>query len=948
MRRMAFLLLLACFTLPAFAAKQMNTAELEKLLVSAHSKPDAKLAQQIDDLELTERISSARLARLEPNMPGPQSLQALIAVADASAFRDLPPAELPLTPVPDRAAQFQILSRAFEYVNSVLPLLPNFFATRDTIRFEETPLDMMAGQSEDLMSEKTLSSQPLHMVGSSSVKVYFRDGHELADAPKPTKTAQPTTQELVTPGLFGPILRVVLVDARKGKITWSHWEQGPAGAMAVFRYAVPREVSHYAVAYPSRDTVVQQTAAYHGEIAVDPKTGTILRLTEVAEFEANYPILQSNILVEYGSVEIGGKNYTCPVKSAALFMWRTPSKPGSFSTKPLEIKLNDIRFTQYHVLRSEARILTDDSDQPDATPPPPAAQTNAAPSQPAPVATAPVALVPQPVTPAPAPEAPPLPVDTAAKTESPAVVLHLESNLVLVDAVVTDKGNAVHGLERSRFHISEDNREQAISAFEEHLPSTAPPAATPAPLPPNTYTNTPTYPKATTLYVLLLDQLNTPLEFQESLRQRMREYIGKLPPGTSLAVFALGSQLKLIQGFTKDADLLTKAVTGSLATSRPAIESDHHFVDTIATSSGAAESNGDALAASSIAWMAESVTADQNANRADRTAEAALQLARYLVAIPGRKNLIWFSGSFPAGADSTAALSAARVAVYPVDVRGLRHSQTYRADITNLTVSDSAKAQARENQSEQEVSADQTAMEQIAEATGGQYFNTVGPQDAIASAVEGGASYYTIGYVPATRPDGNFRSIALHLDNANYNLAYRRGYYPDSRVAAANLAPVAAAQFGAPPATQILFEAQLLNISDPQLAGVKLPDGPAGDGAAALKAPVRRVVVQLTLDPHSLVFADGPNGAHQTQLEFKLLAYDANGKRINSVDHAIQLKLTPEQFARVQAADPAHALPRHRLVVDLPSTPVTLRVAVYDPATTHTGSMEIPVPVAAH
>ena len=76
---------------------------------------------------------------------------------------------------------------------------------------------------------------------------------------------------------------------------------------------------------------------------------------------------------------------------------------------------------------------------------------------------------------------------------------------------------------------------------------------------------------------------------------------------------------------------------------------------------------------------------------------------------------------------------------------------------------------------------EQATMQQIAQETGGhEYLNTNGLKDAVASAIENGSSYYTIGYVPAARPlDGRFRKIRVNLENSDFNLAYRHGYYAD-------------------------------------------------------------------------------------------------------------------------------------------------------------------------
>ena len=79
--------------------------------------------------------------------------------------------------------------------------------------------------------------------------------------------------------------------------------------------------------------------------------------------------------------------------------------------------------------------------------------------------------------------------------------------------------------------------------------------------------------------------------------------------------------------------------------------------------------------------------------RAKYTLNAFDQLARYLVGIPGRKNVIWFSGGFPLDVEPNPneadpndsvirnddevrktdnLLTRAQIAVYPVDARGVQ------------------------------------------------------------------------------------------------------------------------------------------------------------------------------------------------------------------------------------------------------------------------------------
>jgi hypothetical protein len=63
MQKLGLLLLAAGVTLPGFAATRVTVEQLEHVLAAAHGKPDVKVAKQLSDLELTERLSAAKLLR---------------------------------------------------------------------------------------------------------------------------------------------------------------------------------------------------------------------------------------------------------------------------------------------------------------------------------------------------------------------------------------------------------------------------------------------------------------------------------------------------------------------------------------------------------------------------------------------------------------------------------------------------------------------------------------------------------------------------------------------------------------------------------------------------------------------------------------------------------------------------------------------------------------------
>jgi hypothetical protein len=293
-----------------------------------------------------------------------------------------------------------MLELASEYVKTTITRLPNFLATRETTHFEDTPsmqvavpeAPLMAGRMSRNMrplgpSMSNTEYKSLHSTGTSSTTVTYRDGYEVHD----TDTGQGKNQNkpssgLTTIGEFGPILSVVMGDAMRSVVTWQRWEQGANEPVAVFRYAVSEEQSNYLVAIPSGAKIEQVYPAYQGEIAIDPATGAILRISVLSELPPPYQAMQTAILVEYAPVVIGAQSYICPVRGVAF------SKiPVAHAAAPegssvnVQTQLNDVAFTQYHLFRSEARIVKDESGIGDApagaVPPAPADSTGATPSQ---------------------------------------------------------------------------------------------------------------------------------------------------------------------------------------------------------------------------------------------------------------------------------------------------------------------------------------------------------------------------------------------------------------------------------------------------------------------------------------------------------------------------------------------------------------------------------------
>ena len=569
-------------------------------------------------------------------------------------------------------------------------------------------------------------------------------------------------------------------------------------------------------------------------------------------------------------------------------------------------------------------------------------------------------------------------------------VLNASANLVLVDVVVTDRDKTVHGLNRSRFHVFEDGHEQTLASFDEHEAAATPVVVPIVPvLPPHTFSNLPAYPETGAVNVLLLDALNTPLANQLDVRIQMLDYLTKIEPGTTLAIFTLSSKLRLAAGFTTDTAQLARALHSSKNATSPSVVLDSDTPTRLSAAPdemATMDANSDALASSpmqkfiaSMQQFSADIAAYQTDMRVRMTLDALQDLARYLNAIPGRKNLIWFSGSFPIALDpddtlsspfqamreysdqireTAQLLSGARVAVYPVDARGLMSmksvSASYSPSSTPATGNPKKGAGfGKDNTSFLKTTNNEhSSMEQIAEQTGGQaYVDTNGLKEAVERAVESGSSYYTIGFVPvANKLNGQFHKLQVRIDNGAYNLAYRRGYYAEAPGKSTANNPgktnviAQAALHGAPPATQILFQARVLPATDRSVAvqAARLPSGPAGEMAGTLKGPISRYVIEVQVDPHGITFEETPEGAHRADVEFAVIAYGADEKRVNYFERGVELNLKTEQYAQLMA----RRIPA-LVALDLPAGNFALRIVVVDRAASRAGSLEVPVTIAA-
>ena len=553
---------------------------------------------------------------------------------------------------------------------------------------------------------------------------------------------------------------------------------------------------------------------------------------------------------------------------------------------------------------------------------------------------------------------------TAAPDKSPSPTLHATARLVIVDVAVTDNhGDPVKGLTQSDFRVIEDKTPQTIRNFEEHtsIADVGPAAGPPLKLEPGVFTNSFAAPVNSEVNVLMLDMINTPMMDQSFVRGQLLKYLATAKPGSRIAIFGLTTKLVMLQGFTADTDLLRRAVERSHPVASPLLAEKVGGREDIVSSELAgieAQLSVSPQMAQAIAEFGATEVNSDIAGRVQATLHALNQLARYLSGIPGRKNLLWFSESFPvdflpqmslptggtalspfAGEAAWASqyretvnlLAQSRIAVYPVDARGLmpspplgESSVKYQRSVSN------------------ELFETHSSMFDMAEQTGGKAFvNTNGLAQAVEKVVDAGSNYYTLAYTPTdSKSHGEYRGIRVQLNGSNYKLAYRRGYYADTKPATPSLrdAMKSVALFAAPPSTQIPFYARVQPLP-PEAEAAVAPGEVAPSRTELEKGHFVRYGVEYSVDPRGLSISTAADGSHHGHLEFVVLAYDPEGRKINSDVKTVQANWNGSQFNLAQQQGV-----RYEQEIGVPAKgEYTLRVVIHDLQNGKMGSLDVPL-----
>jgi VWFA-related protein len=557
------------------------------------------------------------------------------------------------------------------------------------------------------------------------------------------------------------------------------------------------------------------------------------------------------------------------------------------------------------------------------------------------------------------------------KPESSHPVFHSNVRRVILDVVVTDSNEKpVRGLSRKDFSIKEDGKLQQVLSFDAHefdeIPNPLPKLP---PLPSNTWVNVPAVPEKGPLYVILYDMVNMDPDDQATARKQLLKFISDKPDGARFAIYVLSDELRLVQGFTADQRKLFAAMDPA----SPVPHVPKVFI------------YGDNYGRGQVAPIVSVFT----------------KIAHFLDGFAERKNVIWVTGSIPTTIlptenlnpnteavsyndeikEAINAMARSQIAVYPVDVRGVVVTQ-----IQSRPKSGAGGASMGTTTDSTAVNASYSTETDIATATGGRaFYSTNDLSEALASATEAGANYYTLTYAPSNfNYDGLLRKIHVELSQRGYRLAYRRSYYAeDPNSVAVNVTTQStdlAAQsvtvepadsltphlrHGAPVAHQLFFGAHVHTAGVPAMAtpeqmltlekqqSLSRPRGKSHRTKSSPPVLLQAYAIDYTVSAQQIKRASQTDVARPFLLELALAVFDDDGQMlISKVQRAREASPSSSSEAEEDSSSsfsekPDKAVFYHfQQQIEAPLNAKSIRIAVREVFTDRVGAIEIALPLA--
>lgn len=535
----------------------------------------------------------------------------------------------------------------------------------------------------------------------------------------------------------------------------------------------------------------------------------------------------------------------------------------------------------------------------------------------------------------------------------PSPVVRVTTRLVEISVIAQDKrGNLVTDLSEQDFRLFDNGQEQKVASFSMQSAQLLPEAQNASEAgPPNAWTNTPKSRSGipVNLTAILYDGLNTKPTDQARARDQIIRLLSQIRPEDRVALYALGSELRVLHEFTSDSSVLLRILAKHPAYEGPEVNEPSVESSNLPVASKPLDIDANTSAAIDLFLSApeELFRQVKTVDRILRTLDAMEAIAAHLAALPGRKSLLWVSGSFPlhlenvsltpAGGRGTdqrtfadelgraaRALQDANVAVYPVDARGLNANSVTRFSLgeDNVPSLPPPFQAAPEAPSSLTPNADQLGtMMEIAARTGGvAYYFTNDIRGALREAMDDSRVVYTLAYMPAHDDwKGEFRKVKVEVARKDVHLRYRSGYFaiPDEPLDEAEQ-------------KRMLAEAQWSPLEATQLALTVEADRIDSGGKPAIR-------FKVTANAQDLRFQEKA-GKHSADLVFTTAQKADDGHVVRGEQKKLGLDLPEERYREVVAGGMHLA---GTLTLDPAATQV--RFTLLDAGSGRLGSVDVPL-----
>jgi VWFA-related protein len=518
--------------------------------------------------------------------------------------------------------------------------------------------------------------------------------------------------------------------------------------------------------------------------------------------------------------------------------------------------------------------------------------------------------------------------------------IRVTTRLVQVNVVVLNKkGEPVDDLTEKDFTLFDKGQEQKIAFFSkegsESSPTNLPPLA--PGVVSNRYANYTSGGQThlallpTSVTMILLDGLNTAFDDQHYSKEALIKVLAQLRPSDRVAIYALTDQLRVVHDFSSDTESLLAAVQRHQKNvSEPLSSSAYH------------DANTGTPAFDLLLDYANDRIANFSQAQRTRTTLAALQaISHYVAGMPGRKNLIWISGGFPTligqglfGRARDAVdfsdeiqhalrtLNDVGIAIYPVDPRGVMggFETTPSTDTEVKGPNPSRRPGPRtpeDRRADDQIMQTRGNLRDIADRTGGAAFvDTNDLAAGIRHAMDDARVSYALAYSPShNRWDGSFRQIKIKVNRPGVEAHYRQGYF-------------AYRDTPNDPKQRLRLIADALNSPLPS-TGLGLV---AGVGRKSEGGP--STIVRTVVDAHEIAYQQNAAGKPEARLEFLLVIFDQNGKRLHELTRTIRI-VPDEAMLKNGIAITADS--------ELPPQAARARLVVLDALSGAVGSVDLPL-----